>query len=526
MIDINAIYEKSEFQFSLNKNSLNIFKDLENEIKKLANLNDDCVLLFNLTNDLSSIEQNNINEVIEKYKNKTIKIFVRVKEKKIIEEENKKKNNFNFDDINFKKENNEQKNDNLNGNINNLNENNNIEEIKNEENDEKNEKNEDNNENNNEINNNNKTDEISLDTEKLLEEVLKSTRESEYILNNTENNENKNNNNNNNNIDNSDIINNNTINSLDLKNNNFFPTPKPNLIQINNGNNFEVKEIENNQSNINNKISTKNKNKNNIFSNEICSICKEHLNSIKFMCCICDNCILCEKCEKSHNHCVIKYKNHFISDFFDTFLFIKRMNNNSNVSVKSKIKEIFSQNSLDVKIFPKIDDQILIKINEKYSFPIIIDNQSKENINSNNSILLFKNNKNVNFFFDNKKLDVKSKRKIELYITISSKKICKEFIDIELFSSILHFKEKNFIKFSLEIEVNNEGKNNSEKLLDNNFNDSPMLKECSLNHKKLILEIFNKNLNVNKLQIHDYLMKNKWDKNKTLEILMKNKKKK
>ena len=30
MIDINAIYEKSEFQFSLNKNSLNIFKDLEN----------------------------------------------------------------------------------------------------------------------------------------------------------------------------------------------------------------------------------------------------------------------------------------------------------------------------------------------------------------------------------------------------------------------------------------------------------------------------------------------------------------
>ena len=525
MIDINAIYEKSEFQFSLNKNSLNIFKDLENEIKKLANINDDCVLLFNLTNDLSSIEQNNINEVIEKYKNKTIKIFVRVKEKKIIEEENKKKNNFNFDDINFKKENNEQKNDNLNGNINNLNENNNIEEIKNEENDEKNEKNEDNNENNNEINNNNKTDEISLDTEKLLEEVLKSTRESEYILNNTENNENKNNNNNNN-IDNSDIINNNTINSLDLKNNNFFPTPKPNLIQINNGNNFEVKEIENNQSNINNKISTKNKNKNNIFSNEICSICKEHLNSIKFMCCICDNCILCEKCEKSHNHCVIKYKNHFISDFFDTFLFIKRMNNNSNVSVKSKIKEIFSQNSLDVKIFPKIDDQILIKINEKYSFPIIIDNQSKENINSNNSILLFKNNKNVNFFFDNKKLDVKSKRKIELYITISSKKICKEFIDIELFSSILHFKEKNFIKFSLEIEVNNEGKNNSEKLLDNNFNDSPMLKECSLNHKKLILEIFNKNLNVNKLQIHDYLMKNKWDKNKTLEILMKNKKKK
>ena len=82
MIDINAIYEKSEFQFSLNKNSLNIFKDLENEIKKLANLNDDCVLLFNLTNDLSSIEQNNINEVIEKYTNKTIKIFVRVKEKK------------------------------------------------------------------------------------------------------------------------------------------------------------------------------------------------------------------------------------------------------------------------------------------------------------------------------------------------------------------------------------------------------------------------------------------------------------
>ena len=328
----------------------------------------------------------------------------------------------------------------------------------------------------------------------------------------------------NNNLDNTEIFKIN--NSLDLNNNNIFPTPKPNLIQINNGNKIEVKEIENNENNKINSSKKKNKNNNNIFSNEICSICKEHLKSIKFICCICNECTLCEKCENSHEHCVIKYKNNFLSDFFDSFMFIKRMNINSSFSVKSKIKGIFSQNSLDIKIYPKIDNEISLKIKEKYSYPIIIDNQSKENINSLNSILIFKNNKNVNFFFDNKKLDVKSKRKIELYISISCNKECKEFVTIELFSSVLHFKEKNSVKFYLGIEVDNEGKKEEEKILDNNFNDSPMIKECSFNHKKLILEIFNKNFNVNKLQIHDILLKNNWDKNKTLEILMKNKKKK
>ena len=478
MVDINAIYEKNEFQFKLNKNSINIFSDLENKIKDLANLNNDCVLLFNLTNDLSSIDKNNINEIIEKYTNKIIKIFVRVKEQKSIDEEKKNANNFNFDDMNLIKNEKENSND--------LNENNQIE-------------------NNENLTNENKNDENNLDTDKLLEEVLKSTRESEFILNDFEKK-----NNNNNNFDNTEIFNN------SLNNNNIFPTPKPNLIQINN--NFEVKEINHHE----NKNYNNNKN---IFSNEICSICNENLKSIKFICCICNNCILCEKCEKNHEHCVIKYKNDFLSDFFDSFLFMKRMNN-LNVSVKNKIKGIFSQNSLDIKIYPKIDNEISLKINEKYSFPIIIDNQSKENINSKNSILIFKNNKNVNFFFDNNKLDVKSKRKIELYISITCKKQCNENVTIELFSSVLHFKEKNFTKFYLGIEVDNEGKKEEEKILDNNFNDAPMIKECSLNHKKLILEIFNKNLKANKLQIHDLLLKNNWDKNKTLEILTKNKKKK
>ena len=146
MVDINAIYEKNEFQFKLNKNSINIFSDLENKIKDLANLNNDCVLLFNLTNDLSSIDKNNINEIIEKYTNKIIKIFVRVKEQKSIDEEKKNANNFNFDDMNLIKNEKENSND--------LNENNQIE-------------------NNENLTNENKNDENNLDTDKLLEEVLK-----------------------------------------------------------------------------------------------------------------------------------------------------------------------------------------------------------------------------------------------------------------------------------------------------------------------------------------------------------------
>ena len=50
-----------------------------------------------------------------------------------------------------------------------------------------------------------------------------------------------------------------------------------------------------------------------LFNTEKCHICESPLHGIKYVCCICENYIICEECELYHNHPCFKYKRDFIS---------------------------------------------------------------------------------------------------------------------------------------------------------------------------------------------------------------------
>ena len=63
---------------------------------------------------------------------------------------------------------------------------------------------------------------------------------------------------------------------------------------------------------------------------ELCTICKNIIKEkIKFECCICDKCILCETCEKNHQHPCIKFKKdkNFLKSLKDCHFFISKKQN-------------------------------------------------------------------------------------------------------------------------------------------------------------------------------------------------------
>ena len=61
-----------------------------------------------------------------------------------------------------------------------------------------------------------------------------------------------------------------------------------------------------------------------MFKSEKCTICNNILKGVKYICCLCDNYILCEECELYHIHPCFKYKMHFISNVIETSNFIEK----------------------------------------------------------------------------------------------------------------------------------------------------------------------------------------------------------
>ena len=88
--------------------------------------------------------------------------------------------------------------------------------------------------------------------------------------------------------------------------------------------------------------------KNNFFQGEACSICREQLSGIKFICALCENLILCDSCESQHNHPCFIYKSKFISSLKETFIYISQ--NYDNELSKSNPNFFFKINNFKYRI--------------------------------------------------------------------------------------------------------------------------------------------------------------------------------
>ena len=248
------------------------------------------------------------------------------------------------------------------------------------------------------------------------------------------------------------------------------------------------------------------------FSDEVCSICNNQLEGIKYICCICDKCILCDICEEKHHHPVFKYKNKFLSTISETYRFIEKMNNfEEGVNPIKFIGGLFEKDA-SISIEPDTDYDISIRPYKKIRIPIKIKNNcSKDSIHSKNFIIIIRNFTQVNIYYNNNiDFTIKPKETYTMYFTCESNgKLCKENITFEFISQKIKFKDDEKTKFNMTISVNED---EEEEELNKEFKNYDGICLLSKKHKQQILNIMNmKKTQKSPLEIYYILKNNNWD---------------
>ena len=261
--------------------------------------------------------------------------------------------------------------------------------------------------------------------------------------------------------------------------------------------------------------------KNEMFNSEKCDICFENLNGIKYICCLCDNCILCEKCELYHNHPCFKFKNKFLFNILDMTKFMESYLEYKSPYESTSLSKIFRK-ELDLKIEPLSDTSFSLRPSQKIFIPIKILNFSGETINSSQFVIICKNQKNIFLEPDeNKKFDIPPKGEYILKIKcITPHHTCpKEKITIEIYSHVMQLKSSSRLIYEYNIEVNYDFE-------EDKVNMSLKNDECIFcfdkNHKNIILQVMKDTVNIYNINnVVKCLMENKWNAERAIKELKK-----
>lgn len=291
--------------------------------------------------------------------------------------------------------------------------------------------------------------------------------------------------------------------------------------------NHSLEKDNNKENNIiinNNKINEKEKPELNLikpdtFISVKCSICKDTLLGIKYICCVCENITLCTNCELEHFHPCIKFKTPFLSNLEEIYKFIS-ISYNFKVPTNNFFSKIFKK-EYEISFIPLTDKKICLRPEKEMLLPIKIVNLSKEIIKSSQLEIIPKDNTLVQIYNENKFVLGPNTSKIVKMKCITGSNLGKENIIFYGFSQDLIFKNPEKVKFSLDFEVNNdEEEEKLNKKLEYNENVIMYNKE----HKKLALEILESIYDDNRTNGHlnkvfNILIENDWDKNKSINYI-------
>ena len=260
-----------------------------------------------------------------------------------------------------------------------------------------------------------------------------------------------------------------------------------------------------------------------MFKNEKCSICNSTLQGVKYVCCLCDNYIICEDCELYHNHPCFKYKINFVSNIFDTSNFIEKAYG-FKLPVESTGYTKLFRKEYDLKIAPMTDLSFSLRPNKRINIPIKILNYSKETINSSQFVIICKNQKNIFFSTnENEKFVIEGGGEYVLNITcITPEKTCKkENIFIEIYSHELNIKMSRRLIYEYNIEVNFDS--DDDKLNIDLKNDDYIF--CfNKEHKRLALNLMKSTNSEYPIKnVFRCLYDNNWDQKKAIKDLKKRK---
>ena len=249
-----------------------------------------------------------------------------------------------------------------------------------------------------------------------------------------------------------------------------------------------------------------------------CSICNSNLSGIKYICLVCESCILCSDCEMMHFHPCLKFKSNFLSSLSDIYKYITQF-----YSFKISSNNFFSkmfQKEYEINMTPLTDKKISLRPNKEYLFPIKLINLSKEVITSSKFQIIPKNNKLINIYFEgNKKYTLGSNSNFTVKLKcITGSTKGKETITFYGFSDQLTLKNREQLKFNIEFEINDDLE---EEKINKEFNNNENIIMFSKEHKSLALELLKSigdtdrtNAHINR--VFNVLMLNNWKSNKEI----------
>lgn len=251
-----------------------------------------------------------------------------------------------------------------------------------------------------------------------------------------------------------------------------------------------------------------------------CSICKNNLLGIKYICCVCENCILCSDCELEHYHPCIKFKTPFLSNIEDIYKFLTRFYSFKVPSNNFFMK--FFRKEYEITLIPLTDKKICLRPGKNVLLPIKISNFSTEAIRSSQIDIIPKDNKLVQIYKENKNFTIGPYLPYTLKMKcISGDKIGNEKIIFYGFSEYLNFKNPENLKFSLEFEINED---EEEEKMNENLGNNENVILYNKNHKKIALNILksigDSNRSVNHInKVFNILIRNNWDEEKSINII-------
>ena len=250
----------------------------------------------------------------------------------------------------------------------------------------------------------------------------------------------------------------------------------------------------------------------NIFVKELCSLCESKLNNKKYICIICNKMIFCNLCGEKHDHPCLIYKSPFISSLGETYNFITQ-----NYIFSSNL--FLKKSQRNISIYLLGDKNIYLRPNKGLLIPIKIMNNSNVIISSTEFIIIIKGNKYINISYD-----CGSKFKIlpnSFYILkikcITPNKICKENINLEVYSARFDLKENSNLRINFNIEINEDMEEESLnfKLC---FNEMAIL--YNKEHKQILVSLIENELKGYDVDdIIELIIDYNWDKNKLLKYI-------
>jgi len=259
--------------------------------------------------------------------------------------------------------------------------------------------------------------------------------------------------------------------------------------------------------------------------NEICKSCGGQIKNIKYICVICPDCILCQKCESIHIHPVLKCKSIQLSSLKSVYIYMNKRNkviqsflkNEKDSSVFGLFQDIFSA-KYEINLSSPIN-KITMRPNKSIKIPITIQNLSSTKIECKllQLYLLAKNIKDLKVYNYEIDLVINKREQNDIYMTVESNNHIGEYnFNVELYS-IKNIKLKsNVLNFNIIVNDDEE-----EEELNETFKDYLNIVVASKETKMGIKKIMeNEDIKEDPITIFQFLKNNNNNVEKTIENLI------